>query len=318
MTQDSNPPHPIRHARRRLTLLTSVAAVALVALGAVGSAAPRLHRRRRGGDRRVRPLARQRQSVQRLRRPDRRRAAGGRVGEGADGAAGEHEQQQRRQHPAVQPVRARSACPTLRRCRRATSCVVGEGSGFFISSDGSIVTANHVVDHAQKVQVTTSDGKVYKAHVVGTDPGHRRRRAQGRWRQQLHLRQVRRPDAARRRLGGRHRQPVRPRQHRHRRHRLGARPQHQHEHLRQLPADRRADQPRQLGRPDLRHARQRRRHQRRHLHAVGRLGRHRLRRARQHRQDDRRRSSRRAATSPAAGSASRCRPSPSRSPTASA
>ncbi|MGA8610982.1 MAG: Do family serine endopeptidase [Xanthobacteraceae bacterium] len=48
--------------------------------------------------------------------------------------------------------------------------VIGEGSGFFISADGYAVTNNHVVDHANSVQVTTADGTIYKARVVGTDP----------------------------------------------------------------------------------------------------------------------------------------------------
>ncbi len=48
--------------------------------------------------------------------------------------------------------------------------MIGEGSGFFISADGYAVTNNHVVDHAQSVEVTTSDGKSYQAKVVGTDP----------------------------------------------------------------------------------------------------------------------------------------------------
>jgi len=48
--------------------------------------------------------------------------------------------------------------------------VVGEGSGFFISPDGYIVTNNHVVDHAKSVQVTTDGGTVYTARVIGTDP----------------------------------------------------------------------------------------------------------------------------------------------------
>jgi serine protease Do len=48
--------------------------------------------------------------------------------------------------------------------------VTGEGSGFFISADGYAVTNNHVVDHAKTVQVTTDDGAVYKAKVVGSDP----------------------------------------------------------------------------------------------------------------------------------------------------
>jgi serine protease Do len=48
--------------------------------------------------------------------------------------------------------------------------ITGEGSGFFISPDGYAVTNNHVVDHAKSVQVTTDDGTVYTAKVVGTDP----------------------------------------------------------------------------------------------------------------------------------------------------
>jgi serine protease Do len=47
--------------------------------------------------------------------------------------------------------------------------ITGQGSGFFISADGFAVTNNHVVDGASKVEVTTDDGKTYKATVIGTD-----------------------------------------------------------------------------------------------------------------------------------------------------
>jgi serine protease Do len=47
--------------------------------------------------------------------------------------------------------------------------IMGEGSGFFITADGYAVTNNHVVDHAKSVQVTTDDGSIYTAKVVGTD-----------------------------------------------------------------------------------------------------------------------------------------------------
>jgi serine protease Do len=47
--------------------------------------------------------------------------------------------------------------------------VTGQGSGFFISPDGYAVTNNHVVDGADKVEVTTDDGKTYTAKVIGTD-----------------------------------------------------------------------------------------------------------------------------------------------------
>src|SRR6478735_6518682 len=48
--------------------------------------------------------------------------------------------------------------------------VTGQGSGFFISADGYAVTNNHVVDGADKVEVTTDEGKTYTAKVIGTDP----------------------------------------------------------------------------------------------------------------------------------------------------
>jgi len=47
--------------------------------------------------------------------------------------------------------------------------ITGEGSGFFITADGYAVTNNHVVDHAKSVQVTTDDGAIFTAKVVGTD-----------------------------------------------------------------------------------------------------------------------------------------------------
>ncbi len=44
------------------------------------------------------------------------------------------------------------------------------GSGVIISEDGYIVTNNHVVDEAQKVEVTLDDKRTYTAKVIGTDP----------------------------------------------------------------------------------------------------------------------------------------------------
>jgi serine protease Do len=48
--------------------------------------------------------------------------------------------------------------------------IMGQGSGFFISSDGYAVTNNHVVDKAESVKVITDDGQTHKAKVIGTDP----------------------------------------------------------------------------------------------------------------------------------------------------
>ena len=45
----------------------------------------------------------------------------------------------------------------------------GSGSGVIIRSDGYIVTNNHVVQDATKVEVTLNNNKTYEATVVGTD-----------------------------------------------------------------------------------------------------------------------------------------------------
>lgn len=47
--------------------------------------------------------------------------------------------------------------------------VTGAGSGVIISSDGYIITNNHVIEDASNVKVTLTDGKSYDAKVIGTD-----------------------------------------------------------------------------------------------------------------------------------------------------
>ena len=105
---------------------------------------------------------------------------------------------------------------------------VAQGSGFFISEDGYVVTNNHVVDGGAEFTVVMDDGRELDAKLIGTDP-----------RTDLALLKVT-PTAgkftyvdfaddskvARRRLGRRRRQSVRPRRHGHGRHRLGPRPRH--------------------------------------------------------------------------------------------
>jgi serine protease Do len=53
---------------------------------------------------------------------------------------------------------------------RGRNTITGQGSGFFISGDGYAVTNNHVVEKAESVQITTDDGKIHDAKVIGTDP----------------------------------------------------------------------------------------------------------------------------------------------------
>ena len=46
----------------------------------------------------------------------------------------------------------------------------GGGSGFFISSEGFIVTNSHVVAEAVKLEVRTPDGDIFQAELKGNDP----------------------------------------------------------------------------------------------------------------------------------------------------
>ncbi len=66
--------------------------------------------------------------------------------------------QDRRLHPQIDPRQFRPQ-------RRVSS-----GSGFIITSDGYILTNNHVVEGATKLQVTLDTGEKYEAEVIGTDP----------------------------------------------------------------------------------------------------------------------------------------------------
>lgn len=47
---------------------------------------------------------------------------------------------------------------------------LSQGSGFFVSADGYIMTNSHVVQGANKITVTLSEGRELDATIVGTDP----------------------------------------------------------------------------------------------------------------------------------------------------
>lgn len=54
--------------------------------------------------------------------------------------------------------------------QRQPNIMQGSGSGVIISQDGYIVTNNHVVNGATKIEVVLNDRRDYLADVIGTDP----------------------------------------------------------------------------------------------------------------------------------------------------
>ena len=201
--------------------------------------------------------------------------------------------------------------PARRSSRSAPTC--GSGTGFLIDSNGTLVTNAHVVGNADRVVVKFGpDGDSIDGEVKGADPSSDLAVVQDRPGQRAAQRQA----AAVRRLApgpgrrhrDRHRQPVRPRPHGDRGHRLGHRARDQGAQRlldRRGHPDRRADQPRQLRRPAARRHRPRHRRQLadRHRGQLAGQRRHRLRRPVEHRARGRARGSRRATRSRARTSA---------------
>ena len=52
---------------------------------------------------------------------------------------------------------------------RSENQVIGTGSGVIISSDGYIITNNHVIQGARKLEITTNNRETFEAEVIGAD-----------------------------------------------------------------------------------------------------------------------------------------------------
>ncbi|KKD07309.1 S1C family serine protease [Streptomyces sp. WM6386] len=64
---------------------------------------------------------------------------------------------------------AKAVSPSIVEINATLSNGSSTGSGVIITSDGEIITNNHVISGASSIKVSTSDGKEYTAKVLGTD-----------------------------------------------------------------------------------------------------------------------------------------------------
>ncbi|MFF9487173.1 S1C family serine protease [Streptomyces sp. NPDC014676] len=66
---------------------------------------------------------------------------------------------------------AEAVTPSIVEINASSNAGSSTGSGVIITSDGEIITNNHVVSGASSIEVRTSDGKTYTAEIAGTDSG---------------------------------------------------------------------------------------------------------------------------------------------------
>lgn len=64
---------------------------------------------------------------------------------------------------------AKAVSPMIVEIKADSSAGQSTGSGVVITSDGEVVTNNHVISGASSIKVTLSTGRTYTAKVVGTD-----------------------------------------------------------------------------------------------------------------------------------------------------
>ncbi|BBC34391.1 Protease [Streptomyces graminofaciens] len=64
---------------------------------------------------------------------------------------------------------AKAVSPAIVEISASSNAGESTGSGVIITSDGEIITNNHVISGASEIKVTTKNGKTYTAEVVGTD-----------------------------------------------------------------------------------------------------------------------------------------------------
>ncbi|RSS50255.1 S1C family serine protease [Streptomyces sp. WAC01280] len=65
---------------------------------------------------------------------------------------------------------AQAVAPSIVEISASSNSGKSTGSGVVITSDGEIITNNHVISGASQITVQLSNGKSYEADVVGTDP----------------------------------------------------------------------------------------------------------------------------------------------------
>ncbi|WP_114853719.1 S1C family serine protease [Brachybacterium sp. YJGR34] len=96
-------------------------------------------------------------------------AAAGQSGSGSDGSTARPASVSTVENPDWTVV-AEDVSPSAVAIQVASPEGTAEGTGVVLDEDGTILTNHHVVQGAETVQVTTSDGRSYAASAVGTDP----------------------------------------------------------------------------------------------------------------------------------------------------